>query len=877
MSTDIIPRSDGIILPAEFAHLLKTREGVTSSSGLVVVSRPVDDQITFGERTHVGRALDIPDWFDPDLPLAKRPRNRPVVDRANLEVPYTDEPASEFTVFIDPHQPDQLYFVPTYVLAERRVGTEARYEMSLAPKGDGFELAVALTAQRPPTAPQGALPLDCTLRLQLIHLAPVADGGTVQRSHEFSVVVSEEGCVATLQVDELGERDEIYHALTTASAEPQLRLDRSIRVAVRSAVDEVTPPVVIDMLELSPHARWGGAQLTDTSGNSRDGVALPFNGSDGDANGFVILSSSIALEDGTDRRALRTHPKWVDFGTIKGHHPMVELPPRATFLAQVGFVRGAAHSDGVEFIVFAHYDLPDGRRNWVEVLRHKKLYTGFLDSVSADLAHLRAQQVGLELRVDAGSSSGQDWAAWVDPRIVGEDPEPLPPRYLVTTSTFTQNIMPVPFVDKELHRYIFEGLSGIGSGMPALTHHAVAFEGTVHHYYQRSSDRGVFLCLPDVYRLGRRTEVPRNPSLSVRFTSPDGNADNLVAEVAYVAYPILDTRRIEAAKPALRAESPLLDPAAEITFEVLRSHPDSVTYRLMLPAASGAFERSVREGSFVAFDREIVDVLRLDLPGFQAVFDAVMGIGGSPLFTGEVLVTIGQTDTLAVPLVARLTQLAGGVASVTSEQERPGVAHVSVRNECESPIRLTALPPTQLHSAGVGVEMVTSDPQVDGVAATLPALLAPMSVLRYRAEASVPRAEQMDVRVDLSRLTVEPNPDLVWQSMLDASVPAGLTFEVPVTVFRDVFQLHDELKVVVVEFADGTALSFNQTEFGTDVPSVVKTAQLPLPLDAVVRHNKMTAAYKYRIVAVVGLGMRPPSVWIEASGPLFPDLSSIGV
>jgi hypothetical protein len=174
----------------------------------------------------------------------------------------------------------------------------------------------------------------------------------------------------------------------------------------------------IDVLSLSPQASWAGAQLTDESGNSRNGVNLPFNGNDGDSNGFVRLGP-LALEDGRTAQALWTHPMWVSNGTIKGWHPDVPLPEGARFEAQVGFRAGALHTDGVRFWVFEHHDDDSGRRVWNPIVRFDKTYTGSLAAVAADLSHLEGRSVGLELRVDAGPSSGQDWAVWVGPRIVG--------------------------------------------------------------------------------------------------------------------------------------------------------------------------------------------------------------------------------------------------------------------------------------------------------------------------------------------------------------------------------------------------------------------------------------------------------------------------
>ncbi len=174
----------------------------------------------------------------------------------------------------------------------------------------------------------------------------------------------------------------------------------------------------VDLTRLSPSARWAGARLTDPSGNSRDDEVLPFNGNDGDARGFVRLGP-LTLEDGQQATALWTHPMWVEQGTIKGWHPEVELPSGARFEALVGFRGGARHTDGVRFLVFEHHDEPDGRGVWNPVVDVHKGYSGSLLPVHADLSHLAGRRVGIELRVDAGPSSDQDWAVWVGPRIVG--------------------------------------------------------------------------------------------------------------------------------------------------------------------------------------------------------------------------------------------------------------------------------------------------------------------------------------------------------------------------------------------------------------------------------------------------------------------------
>jgi hypothetical protein len=41
----------------------------------------------------------------------------------------------------------------------------------------------------------------------------------------------------------------------------------------------------------------------------------------------------------------------------------------------------------------------------------------YLDTIDVDLGAYAGQSISIELRVDAGSSSGQDWAAWINPSI----------------------------------------------------------------------------------------------------------------------------------------------------------------------------------------------------------------------------------------------------------------------------------------------------------------------------------------------------------------------------------------------------------------------------------------------------------------------------
>jgi hypothetical protein len=171
----------------------------------------------------------------------------------------------------------------------------------------------------------------------------------------------------------------------------------------------------IKLTQLSSEARWESGRLVSDN-NATNTQELPWMGSPSDEQGFVRLDE-VTLENGQTTTALRTHPKWVSNGTIKGWHPWVELPENdPVFSADVGFVQGARNTDGVTFQVWEHHK-EGGRTVWNKIAEVDKEYTGNLKHIEADLSHLAGQEVKIELRVDAGESSGQDWAVWNNVKI----------------------------------------------------------------------------------------------------------------------------------------------------------------------------------------------------------------------------------------------------------------------------------------------------------------------------------------------------------------------------------------------------------------------------------------------------------------------------
>lgn len=167
----------------------------------------------------------------------------------------------------------------------------------------------------------------------------------------------------------------------------------------------------INVLALSKNARWKGGKLLENSDNMVNATDLKWADRANEQSGYVSFGPRM-LEDGSNKDVLFTHPMWVSQGTIKGWHEWKVLPEQAVLKVEFGFSQGAENTDGVNFQIWEHHNLEDGRETWTKVLDVYKTYDRQLKQVNVDLSHLSGQKVGIELRVDAGGHSGQDWACW---------------------------------------------------------------------------------------------------------------------------------------------------------------------------------------------------------------------------------------------------------------------------------------------------------------------------------------------------------------------------------------------------------------------------------------------------------------------------------
>ncbi len=160
--------------------------------------------------------------------------------------------------------------------------------------------------------------------------------------------------------------------------------------------------------EQAPYATWVSGPPS---------TIISFGGPDSDPNGFAMYQDGKKVEDGsTPAKILETHPKWVDDGVISGLYPPYTVQSGERFLAKIGFLAKPDGSCGVGNAVFQVNYKESGTLHplgsWSESC------DGALSSINIDLSSLVGRTVQFVLAVTANGSSAQDWAVWINPRVV---------------------------------------------------------------------------------------------------------------------------------------------------------------------------------------------------------------------------------------------------------------------------------------------------------------------------------------------------------------------------------------------------------------------------------------------------------------------------
>ena len=149
--------------------------------------------------------------------------------------------------------------------------------------------------------------------------------------------------------------------------------------------------------------------------NAHDPGYFACPGNKTDESGFVVSVDSPKLQDGNvvNGVGLLTHPQWVDGGLISGSFPLLTIENGMKFRAVLGCGFGGAACD-VRFML--RYRIEGGA---LTELTHWDIdYADAPVTVNLDLSALAGKKVNFVLQVGTNGSSAQDWAYWVNPRIV---------------------------------------------------------------------------------------------------------------------------------------------------------------------------------------------------------------------------------------------------------------------------------------------------------------------------------------------------------------------------------------------------------------------------------------------------------------------------
>lgn len=149
--------------------------------------------------------------------------------------------------------------------------------------------------------------------------------------------------------------------------------------------------------------------------NASDPGLLDCPGDKTDASGFVVSVDSPKLQDGNKVNGvgLFTHPQWIDGGSVAGIFPLLNVENGMKFRATLGCGYGGAACN-VRF--YLRYQIEGGTLKTLNQWDIK--YADAPVKVDQDLAALAGKKINFVLQVVTNGSSAQDWAYWVNPRVV---------------------------------------------------------------------------------------------------------------------------------------------------------------------------------------------------------------------------------------------------------------------------------------------------------------------------------------------------------------------------------------------------------------------------------------------------------------------------
>ncbi|MBI5824726.1 MAG: hypothetical protein HZB18_11915 [Chloroflexi bacterium] len=161
-------------------------------------------------------------------------------------------------------------------------------------------------------------------------------------------------------------------------------------------------------------------------------TSLPCPGTEDDPKGYVLKLNSPRMENGVkeDVPGLLTYPRDRDNGTISGEYPAFAVQSGDRFRTVINCQYNAAKCDVIFRLDYKNNGQVKTLASWHEV------YEGKTFTVDLDLSGLAGQTVKFILVVSANGANNNDFALWLNPRIVRLG-NPPPTQSSSATPTFT--------------------------------------------------------------------------------------------------------------------------------------------------------------------------------------------------------------------------------------------------------------------------------------------------------------------------------------------------------------------------------------------------------------------------------------------------------
>ena len=765
-------------------------------------------------------------------------------------------------------------FVPRYVLDVQTVSGQQRYRMSMAQRDTSSTLEINLVAAPALSLTEQAR--DATeyrhsLTIQLEFLVSPSAGA--RKTLEFTDVTRNGTIVrASLTFATLAERDDVYRALTERERQPRLIVRRFIDVSVpqrtpppasggtsdggsldpilpRRPIHDWTPKMVamprtpivdVPINPVSP--------LLARSSVFTPGVAMtmrtrteraPAPSREAGVSSALLLRRSIAANLvllPVDRFVNTLPTPQLSFTGTEEENGLTRC--------KLSIVNWAEFSD--EFFA-ASPDLPpcglnkSASRTWVDIqdadtgtrlygfgaLGSTKQLTELWFAVPAGgtvPANVRVTLTDRRAKIERASNAVSTTA-----------PQPNVPPYRPVRQELEQTVAPETFAfPPALHGYMFQGATPT-SGNNQLIRYRFSWRGTFHTYLQDASRPAVVYVFADQFKIARRRDAPFTPFATVRVSSrSDGTAADVVFD--YVVAPYIDPKRLESARAQLLADARF--GTTQVEFQPLLT--SGVRFVIDRPAESGAV-REQRPGAAVVLQGALKDTLTMPLGDFRLLFDAMHRRTAS-LFVGRVEIDVPNADTEVIPFAARMDDLEGEMFSYEAVAEQDGRVQVTLTNDIESSVDIQTLDAT-----------ITRDGQrVRGLIQgnTLPReRLLPGETIRLTLapETAMPSTSPPDVTFDLSGVTVSPDAEAIWNSILDRTTLDYfklVTVKAIATLFDAVAGREDErILSILIEFEGG-----GTAELTASAPQA--QVRVDYPIDNVILGRPVVSSYRYTVTVV---------------------------